>query len=179
MAFRAMLPRRHFLAVVARQRQRSSGAVVSDRVPVFSTLHDVGLLAASYGEQPSFGNRQEDGTWLWTTNAQRHEEAVNCRRAMAARGIGHGDRVAVISKNRDEWAATAYAGYGLGAIHVPMYEQMQPKEWEYIISDSGAKMIFVSREVCCVLVISARILFERGWILRSAAARGGWGLTGK
>lgn len=33
-----------------------------------------------------------------------------------------------------------------GAVYVPMYEQQRTKECEYILSDSGAKLLLVSKE---------------------------------
>ena len=54
-----------------------------------------------------------------------------------------GDRVAVISDNRIEWAVGAYATYGLGAAWVPMYEAQLAKEWKFILGNSGAKVAIV------------------------------------
>ena len=50
----------------------------------------------------------------------------------------------IISKNRVEWAVAAFAGYGLGIHAVPMYEQQQPSDWEFIVNDSGAKALLVA-----------------------------------
>jgi long-chain acyl-CoA synthetase len=66
--------------------------------------------------------------------------------ALAGLGVGRGDKVAIISNNRVEWAVGAYATYGLGAHYVPMYEAQQPKEWAYIARDSAAKVLLVATE---------------------------------
>jgi long-chain acyl-CoA synthetase len=42
------------------------------------------------------------------------------RAGLAELGVRKGDMVAVISRNRLEWVQTAYGGYGLGAVNVPM-----------------------------------------------------------
>ena len=47
--------------------------------------------------------------------------------------------------NRPEWAAGAYATFGLGGQFVPMYEQQHPDDWGYIVGDSGARIVLVSR----------------------------------
>ena len=52
--------------------------------------------------------------------------------------------VAVIATNRVEWAALAYATYGLGAKYVPMYEHQLPHDWRYILNDCGAKLLVAS-----------------------------------
>ena len=59
-------------------------------------------------------------------------------------GVGPGDRVAIISDNRAEWAVGAYATYTLGASWVPMYEAQTQKDWVFILEDSGAKVFFGS-----------------------------------
>lgn len=61
-------------------------------------------------------------------------------------GVKRGDTVAIISRNRIEWVLTAYGGYGLGAINVPMYEQQKPSDWEYIVQDSNASVLIVATE---------------------------------
>ena len=45
-----------------------------------------------------------------------------------------------------EWAVGAYGTYTLGGAWVPMYEQQQSKEWQYILADSGAKVVIVAND---------------------------------
>ncbi|HQI01023.1 MAG TPA: long-chain fatty acid--CoA ligase, partial [Deltaproteobacteria bacterium] len=47
--------------------------------------------------------------------------------------------------NRTEWAICAFAAYGLGARWVPMYEAELTQIWKYIVTDSGIKVLFVSK----------------------------------
>lgn len=54
--------------------------------------------------------------------------------------------MAIISKNREEWATCAYGTYGAGAAYVPCYEQQLPSDWHYILKDSGSSVLFVSRK---------------------------------
>ena len=99
---------------------------------------------ATYPDNPLFGLRQSDGTWNWVTYADFGDLVDSARGGLASLGITAGDRVAIISDNRVEWAAGAYATYGLQAAWVPMYEAQQPKEWKYILGDSGAKVVIVA-----------------------------------
>ena len=55
-------------------------------------------------------------------------------------------QVAVLSRNRVEWAVGCLATMSLGAAWVPMYEQQRVKECEYILADSGAKLLLVGDE---------------------------------
>ena len=99
-----------------------------------------------FGDNPLFGERDDAGTWDWMTYARFGETVDQARAGLAALGVGSGDRVAIISDNRTQWAVGAYATYGLGAAWVPMYEAQQPKDWYFILDDSGAKVAFVAND---------------------------------
>ncbi len=98
---------------------------------------------AKHGHRNLFGTKT-DGSWQWMTYAELGERVDACRGGLAALGVGAGDTVAIISGNRVEWAIAAYATYGLGARFCPMYESQQEKDWHYIVSDSGAKVLLTS-----------------------------------
>ena len=66
------------------------------------------------------------------------------RGGLASLGVSSGDKVAIICKNTEEWAVSAYATYGLCGQHIPMYETQMPSEWEYIIRDCGAKVLLAA-----------------------------------
>ncbi len=96
-----------------------------------------------FADNPLFGTGHAGG-WTWITYHDFGEQVDFARAGLAGLGLQRGDRVAVISDNRIEWAVGAYATYGLGAAWVPMYEAQLSKEWEYIIGDSGAKIAIVA-----------------------------------
>ncbi|MCA9737568.1 MAG: long-chain fatty acid--CoA ligase [Gemmatimonadota bacterium] len=77
-----------------------------------------------------------------------HPEAYDTVRSVAAslraRGVGRGDRVALLSENRPEWALADYACLCVGAQDVPIYSTLLPEHVAYILRDSGAKAVFVS-----------------------------------
>ncbi|MCI0547941.1 MAG: long-chain fatty acid--CoA ligase [Candidatus Rokubacteria bacterium] len=97
----------------------------------------------AYGSRPLFGLRRNE-QWTWTTYAEVGRQVDALRGGLAALGIRRGDRVAIVSNNRVEWAVAAYACYGLGAALVPMYEAQLSKEWAFICGDSGAVAIIAS-----------------------------------
>lgn len=61
-----------------------------------------------------------------------------------ARGVGPGDRVAVLAENRPEWAVADLAAQALGAVNVPLYTTLPASQVAYIVRDSGAKGLVVS-----------------------------------
>ena len=109
-----------------------------------------------FAQSPLFGEKR-DGEWKWLTYGAFKEKVDNLRGGLAGLGVKSGDRVAVISNNRAEWAIGAYATYTLGAAYVPMYESQHDAEWAYILNDCGAEVCFVPSEK-----IKARLLAVRG-----------------
>ncbi len=55
-----------------------------------------------------------------------------------------GDRVALFSENRPEWAIADYACLTASLTDVPLYPNLPPEQAAYILNDSGAVAIFVS-----------------------------------
>ena len=60
------------------------------------------------------------------------------------KGVRRGDRVAILSENRPEWAVTDMAIQLLGAVNVSLYTSLPASQAEYILKDSGAKVFVVS-----------------------------------
>jgi long-chain acyl-CoA synthetase len=100
-------------------------------------------VVGKYADRPVLGTRDGDG-WKWTSYAEFGGLVDQARAALAARGIQRGDRVAVISNNRLEWAVGAYAAFTLGAVWVPMYESQLDGDWQFILEDCAARICFVS-----------------------------------
>ena len=64
--------------------------------------------------------------------------------ALLDMGIQKGDRVGIVSENRPEWNFIDFACQQIGAILVPMYPTIGPKDYQFIIEQSEVKVIFVS-----------------------------------
>ena len=61
-------------------------------------------------------------------------------------GLQKEDRVALLSENRPEWAITDLATLAGGGVTVPMFSTLTSAQVEYIVRDSGAKILCVSSE---------------------------------
>ncbi|HVW26124.1 MAG TPA: long-chain fatty acid--CoA ligase [Polyangiaceae bacterium] len=112
--------------------------------PKFENL--VALLQSAvkdYGPRPLFGTKR-DSSIEWTAYREFGTLVDEFRGGLATLGVGRGDRVAVISNNRLEWAVGSHATYGLGAAYVPMYEAQHDKDWHYILNDSDSKVVLVA-----------------------------------
>ena len=73
-----------------------------------------------FAKRPPFGTKQE-GHWHWMTYRDFADFTRRLHTALDKLGVKAGDRVAIISNNRPEWAIAAYASYGKGAAFVAMY----------------------------------------------------------
>jgi long-chain acyl-CoA synthetase len=104
-------------------------------------------LTTRYAERPLFGEKQ-GSAWVWKTYAEVAEQVDAFRAALASLGVSRGDRVALISDNRLEWAIVVHATLSLGAAYVPMYESQTRDDWAFILRDSSAKVVFgATREI--------------------------------
>lgn len=69
------------------------------------------------------------------------DRAARVAAGLAARGIGRGDRVALLLDNRPEFVVTLFACLHLGAIAVPLGTRLQGPEIAYILDHCGARLV--------------------------------------
>lgn len=74
------------------------------------------------------------------------ERVRNVALGLAELGIRPGDRVALLSENRPEWSIVDLAILSLGAINVPIYPTQAVDQVRFILTDSGARAIFISNQ---------------------------------
>jgi long-chain acyl-CoA synthetase len=114
--------------------------VYRDRLP---HLRAVAEIAALRGDDEEFlvygGRRIGFGEFFRRANAVSH--ALHDRF-----GVGHGDRVAVLSANNPEWCVTFWATVDLGAILVGLNGWWKTDEIVYGLQDSGSKVLVVDRD---------------------------------
>ncbi|MGQ0716316.1 MAG: AMP-dependent synthetase/ligase [Pseudonocardiales bacterium] len=98
--------------------------------------------AERFASSVSF-RRRVDGGWVDVTARDFAEQVRSVAKGLITSGIERGDRVALLSKTRYEWTVLDYAIWAAGASTVPIYETSSPEQVEWILSDSGAKAVFV------------------------------------
>ena len=76
--------------------------------------------------------------------ARVQDDVRRAAAALAHFGIKRGDRVAILSENRLEWALADWACLCTGAVDVPIYSTLPAAQVAYILENSGASLIFVS-----------------------------------
>ncbi|MBL7516481.1 AMP-dependent synthetase/ligase, partial [Frankia nepalensis] len=75
---------------------------------------------------------------------------------LVARGVGPGDRVALMSRTRYEWTVLDYAIWMAGAVTVPVYETSSADQIEWIITDAEVTLALVETEQHAALVAEVR-----------------------
>ena len=109
-----------------------------------SSLPELCLSAAlRHGKADAFNYRSE-GKWHPISAEAFVERVKNVTLGLASAGIRPGDRIALLSENRPEWSIVDLAILSLGAINVPIYTTQAVDQIDFILSDSGAKAIFIS-----------------------------------
>jgi long-chain acyl-CoA synthetase len=61
--------------------------------------------------------------------------------------LSPGDRVAVVMTNRPEFWEVMFGIWAAGLVAVPINAKLHPSEFEYILSNSGARLCFVSPDL--------------------------------
>jgi long-chain acyl-CoA synthetase len=97
------------------------------------------ILAESASRHPHkdallFGETQVTYAELWT-------EARRYAAVLRDRGIGPGDRVALLMPNVPDFPRVYYAALSLGAVVVPVHALLVGREIAYVLADSGAKLL--------------------------------------
>ncbi|OIO37499.1 MAG: hypothetical protein AUJ75_04125 [Candidatus Omnitrophica bacterium CG1_02_49_10] len=101
--------------------------------------------ASKYGAKPLLFFKK-NGRYRHVSWSDTNAIVTSVARWLSAKGIAKGQRVAIFSENRPEWAYADLAILALGAINVPIYSTDSPGEAEYILKDSSSKAIFLSTD---------------------------------
>ena len=86
-----------------------------------------------------------DGTAAEVTFEHLQDQSRRLANALAAHGIGRGDRVGILLPQCPEAAVAHLAAYRLGAVALPLFTLFGPDAIEYRLNDSGARAV-VSNE---------------------------------
>jgi long-chain acyl-CoA synthetase len=87
-----------------------------------------------------------DGKYADVSYAKLREMVVKASLGFACLGVKRGDNVALISENRPEWVVCDMGVVSLGAVTVPLYTTLTPKQTEFIFNNAGVKLAIVSNQ---------------------------------
>ncbi len=113
---------------------------------------------------------KQAGKWISISSRELYRDVLGVARSLEQWGICKGDRVAILSENRYEWAVADFAAQLLGAVVVPIYGTLTPEQTAYILKDSGARVIFLSSVAQLQKFLAAReqTAVEKAFIMDDA-----------
>lgn len=98
---------------------------------------------AEHGSRPALSHKV-DGSYQDISYDEVDQRVQDFSLGLAELGIRSGDKVALLSENRPEWAVADLAALCLGAVTVPLYPTLAPPQIAYIAHDSDAKVLVIS-----------------------------------
>jgi long-chain acyl-CoA synthetase len=96
-----------------------------------------------YRKAEHLKHRTADG-WKGISSDELRIAVEETSAGLRALGVEKGDRVAILSENRPEWAIADVATLCNGSVDVPIYTTLTAQHVAYILQDSGARVAFVS-----------------------------------
>jgi long-chain acyl-CoA synthetase len=97
-----------------------------------------------FGSRPVAVRAKQGGAWYELSYRELADRVQDLSLGLLELGIRPGDRIAILSENRPEWAIADYACLAARCTDVPIYPTLPAKQVEYNLCDSGAVAVFVS-----------------------------------
>src|SRR4051812_24534681 len=115
--------------------------------PAPGTLNKLFFDAIEKHNRPDALQVKSGGAYKPISHAEAATRVLNLARGLQALGVERGDRVAILSENRPEWAIADFASLTSGLTDVPIYPTLPADQIAFILKDSGAVAIFVSNQL--------------------------------
>ncbi|HTD59838.1 MAG TPA: AMP-binding protein, partial [Gemmatimonadaceae bacterium] len=108
------------------------------------TLNTLFFDAIAQYDRPQAMRYKHNGAYTPISHKEIERRVRHVALGMAAAGAKPGDRIAILSENRPEWAISDYACLTSGVTDVPLYPSLPADQLPYMLNDAGAVAIFVS-----------------------------------
>jgi long-chain acyl-CoA synthetase len=102
------------------------------------------LSSVTTFDKPDAFRHNRNGAYVDISHGQVYQRVRTLCSALRAARVARGDRVAILSDNRIEWAVADLAILSLGAVTVPIYPTLIPSQIEYLLRDAEVRIVFVS-----------------------------------
>jgi long-chain acyl-CoA synthetase len=99
---------------------------------------------------------KRDGKYQAISHATVLERVRRIALGLQELGVVRGERVAILSENRPEWAFADWACLSLGVTDVPVYPTLPAAQITHILANSGATAIFVSGDAQAAKIAEIR-----------------------
>jgi long-chain acyl-CoA synthetase len=109
-----------------------------------STINDLFFRVAGASNASAVLWQDGLGRWQPISSDQIYQRVRAAAHAFHNWGAQKGDRIALISENRWEWAVTDFAVLSLGAVDVPIYPTLTGDQIAILMQDAGCRIAVVS-----------------------------------
>jgi long-chain acyl-CoA synthetase len=125
--------------------------------PTPRTLNQLYLGAVERNQARPVAMRfKREGRWVPLSYRELADRVHDLSTGLLDLGVKPGDRVAILSENRPEWAIADYACLAAGCVDVPIYPTLPQKQVEYVLRDSGAVAVLISSSAQLEKITAAR-----------------------
>jgi long-chain acyl-CoA synthetase len=109
-----------------------------------------------FGSRPVVMRAKRGGAWVDLSYRDLADRIQDLSLGLMELGVRPGDRVAILSENRPEWAIADYACLTACCTDVPIYPTLPAKQVEHNLSDSRSVAAFVSTRTQLDKLLSVR-----------------------
>ena len=124
--------------------------------PAPGTLTQLFFDTCAKYDKPDALQYKAHGAWHPISHRVLRDRVRHVGLGLKALGARSGDRVAILSENRPEWAIADYACLTSRLTDVPVYPTLPAEQITYILRDSGAIAIFVSNPMQAAKIAQIR-----------------------
>jgi long-chain acyl-CoA synthetase len=116
----------------------------SANAPTYQTVNDIFYTVIDFRSSDVIRAQAKDGSWESVSSAELYARVCALAASLERLGLRKGDRVALISENRWEWAVSDFATLAMGLVNVPMFPTLQAPQIGELLRHSGARVAIVS-----------------------------------
>ena len=107
------------------------------------TIAELFYTALNFKAPDALAHR-ENGKYRAISHAELQAQVERLALALGARGLARGERLAILSENRPEWAVADYACAVTGIVSVPIYATLNLPQTAHILQNSRSKWVICS-----------------------------------
>jgi long-chain acyl-CoA synthetase len=139
--------------------------------PSISTINDLFRRVAAAANPRAMLWQDEFGQWQPISSDQIYQRVRALAEVFLSWGAQKGDRIALISENRWEWAVSDFASLAIGAANVPIYPTLTGEQIAALLLDADCRIAIVStrQQFDKLNAVRSQTKLERIVIMDSAA----------
>jgi len=128
----------------------------SASAPEYRTLNDIFYKAIEYDSPDIIRALRKDKGWENISCGELYARVRALAGALTNLGLRKGDRAAIISENRWEWAVSDFATLLTGIVNVPLFPTLHAPQIGELLLHSGARVAIVSTAAQLKKVLEVR-----------------------